>query len=263
MERSDAEERARRNERLAYAGQLAGGLIHEIRNPLNTLSLNLQLLGEDWENPQSPRERRALKRIELLQAETRRLAGILDDFLGFVRGRPLAASECDLNVLVDDVLTFVQPELEQKKIEVRKSFQPLPKMRLDADLIKQALLNLVLNAEQAMAERPTRELMVRTRRIPDGAQVDVIDTGKGIPPGDLERVFEAFFSTRKNGNGLGLPTTRRIVEQHGGRIEVHSDPGRGTCFTLTLPFDSEGGAFGPVGAESVSIPGGERDCPRP
>jgi len=231
----EAAESVRRRERLAYAGRLAGGLIHEIKNPLNTLSLNLQLLAEDWERAQTPQERRALKRIKLLQSETNRLNAVLDDFLSFVRGHDLQLAECDVNRLVDDVLTFVQPELASGGIEVRRSAEPLPPCRLDANLLKQALLNLVLNAEQAVANSAVKEIIVRTEAGDDSVRIDLIDTGKGIPAGDEDKVFEAFYSGRKGGTGLGLPLTRRIVEEHGGSIAVHSDRGRGTCFTILLP----------------------------
>ena len=228
-------EQDRRNEQLAFAGQLAGGLIHEIRNPLNTLSLNLDLLAEDWADAKTPEERRALKRIELLQSETRRLAGTLDAFMGFVRGHRLQPVTCDVNKVIDEVLTFVQPELESNNIELRRSYEPVPPCRLDVDLIKQALLNLILNAQHAAQDSAAPEIIVRTAPEADQARIDVIDTGKGIPAEDQVKIFEAFYSTRKNGTGLGLPTTRRIIEEHGGRIVLHSDRGHGTCFSVFLP----------------------------
>jgi len=234
-----AEERARRAERSAYASRLAGGLIHEIKNPLNTLSLNLQLLAEDCAGAETHVERRALKRIQRLQGETKRLNAILDDFMGFVRDRKLDLAERDVNRLVDSVVTFVRPALESKGIHLRASYGAAPRCRVDENLIKQALLNLILNAEQALEERGTREIMVRTSGEGAEARIDVIDTGRGIRPGDEERIFEAFYSTRKGGTGLGLAATRRIVEEHGGSIEVHSDRGRGTCFTVRLPVGAE------------------------
>jgi len=230
-----AEERARRAEQLAYAGSLAGGLIHEIKNPLNTLSMNLQLLAEDWREADTPRERRALKRIQLLQSETRRLTTILDEFLGFVRGHRLSLAECDVNELVDKVLTFLRPEMESKRIEVRKSYGRLPRCRLDRDLIEQVLLNLLLNAEQALLESQDREIIVRTAPEDNAVRIEVIDTGRGIRPEDMDKIFEAFYSTRKGGTGLGLPTARRIVEEHGGSLVAHSEYGRGSCFTVRLP----------------------------
>ena len=232
---AEAAERLRRSEHLAFAGWLAGGLIHEIKNPLNTLSLNLQLLAEDWQKAENPEERRALKRIHRLKAETERLTSILDEFMGFVRGHRLSPTDCDVNALVEEVVTFVQPEIEMKRVEIRASYGALPRCRLDINLIKQALLNLILNAEQASADTANPEIIVRTAREDDGARIDVIDTGRGIPADEMEHIFDAFYSTRKGGTGLGLPMTRRIVEEHGGRLTVHSDPGRGTCFTMALP----------------------------
>ena len=231
----------RRTENLAFAGRLAGGLIHEIKNPLNTLSLNLDLLAEDWAKPRTPEERRALKRVELLQDETRRLAATLEAFMGFVREHRLQLASTDVNRLVEEVVTFVQPEMKQKRIEVRSSYGEVPRCRLDADLVKQALLNLLLNAEHAVENASAPEIMVRTAAEGDAVRIDVIDTGRGIRSEDLDKMFEVFYSTRKNGAGLGLPTTRRIVEEHGGRILVHSEPGQGTCFTIALPAQSEGG----------------------
>lgn len=253
----DAAGRARRTEQLATAGSLAGALIHEIKNPLNTLSLNLQLLAEDWRDAGGQKERRALKRIRLLQAETDRLASILDDFMDLVRGHPLMPSECDVNKIVDEAITFVRPELESNCIEIRSSYGRLPPSRLDANLMKQALLNLILNAEQAMSDDHPREIIIRTVPEDDSVRIDVIDTGRGIPAENVKKIFDAFYSTRKGGTGLGLSTTRRIVEEHGGRITVHSDQGRGTCFTITLPvggppevLHEQGGAAGASGGTS-------------
>ena len=245
-----AEERTRWAERRKYAENLAGGLIHEIKNPLNTLSLNLQLLAEDWAHAETQEERRALRRVQRLQAETKRLNAILDEFMGFVRDRTLRLAECDVNGLVEELVMFVGPELESKGIQVRTSYGATGRCALDRNLMKQALLNLVLNAEQALEGAATREIMVRTAR-EGGAgnggetvRIDIIDTGRGIAPAEREKVFEVFFSTRQGGTGLGLPATRRIVEEHGGTIEVHSDHGRGTCFTVWLPGAGEAPAAG-------------------
>ena len=234
-----AEGRVRHAEQRAAAGRLAGGLIHEIKNPLNTLSLNLQLLAEDYEADDSQEAQRALRRVRRLMAETDRLNAILKDFMGFVRDRKLELVPCDLNELVGDLATFVTPELESKGIQLRASFGDAPRCRVDVNLLKQALLNLIINAEDALAQCPNREIMLRTQRDGDMARIDVIDTGAGIPEEDREKIFEAFYSTRKSGTGLGLPTTRRIVEEHGGTIALHSDHGQGSCFTIRLPASGD------------------------
>lgn len=237
---SRAEECARRTEERASAGDLAGGLIHEVKNPLNSLSMNLQLLAEDWRDAETQKERRALKRIERLQSETARLAAILDEFMDFVRKQKLVTRPADVNQLVAGVVTFVRPEFGTKGIEIRTSYQDTPPCRLDVNLFKQALLNLLLNAEEAVVASATREIIVRTAWENGTVRIDVIDTGKGIAADDIDKVFEAFYSTRKGGTGLGLPTARRIIEQHGGSLAVHSDRGQGTCFTIRLAAVSAG-----------------------
>lgn len=234
----DAEKRAHRAEKMAYAGQLAGALIHEIKNPLNTLSMNLQLLAEDWQDGESQKERRALKRLKRLQTETERLNAILNDFMDFVREPKLQLHPCNPNDVVDEVVMFLRPELDLNDIELRCSYGTVPACRLDSNRFKQALLNLVLNAQEAVAGRPAREIMIRTSTEDEQARIEVTDTGKGIPAEDMERIFEAFYSTRKGGTGLGLPTTRRIIEAHGGTLSVHSEVDRGTSFIIRIPIQS-------------------------
>lgn len=231
----ETRERERRADQLAYAGALAGGLVHEIKNPLNSLSLNLQLLAEEWADAETPEERRALKRVQTLLAETNRLTGILDDFLGFVRGNPLQLADCDVNKLIEDVSSFIGPELQSRQVELRKCLETVPPCRLDANLVRQALMNLLLNAAEAMEEGRPREIILRSGAQDGWLRIDVIDTGRGIPPESMEKIFEAFYSTRKGGTGLGLPTARRVIEQHEGNLLVHSEPGKGSCFTIILP----------------------------
>lgn len=231
----ESRERERRAEQLAYAGALAGSLVHEIKNPLNSLSMNLQLLAEEWADAETPEERRALKRIQTLLAETNRLTETLNGFLGYVRGEPLQLADCDVNKLIEDVASFVSPELQSKQVELRKCLEPVPVCRMDAKLVRQALMNLLLNAAEAMEEGRPREIILRSGSADGWLRIDVIDTGRGIPPENMEKIFDAFYSTRKGGTGLGLPTARRIAEQHDGKIMVHSEPGKGSCFTLILP----------------------------
>jgi len=234
----EAQEQARRAEQLAYAGTLAGGLIHEIKNPLTSLSMNLQLLQEDWRHPKTPEERRALKRIQTLLEETNRLNGILDEFLDFIREQRLRLAVCDVNRLVESVATFVTPEMEARGIQLRTSLGLLPMTRVDENRIKQVLLNLLLNAAQAMQDGRPREIIVRTSAEDQKIRMDVTDTGRGIPKGDLEKIFRVFHTKSKGGLGLGLPLARRIVEEHGGRLTVESEPGRGSRFSVLLPIRS-------------------------
>jgi two-component system, NtrC family, sensor histidine kinase HydH len=221
--------------------ELAGGFIHEIKNHLSTLGLNLQLLGEDFADPQSPRERKALSRVQKLQGECQRLVDLSNEFLRFARVNDLVGTPTDLAEVVGEMIDFFGPTAQAHRIDV-KSFIPadLPSVALDRELFKQALLNLLLNAQQAMADGG--ELSILAARDPGGVSLDLIDTGNGMSPEVQARVFQPFFTTRSGGTGLGLATTRRIVEAHGGTIAVQSERGRGTKFTIHLPSAAQGAA---------------------
>ena len=214
--------------------ELAAGFIHEIKNHLGTLSLNLQLLAEDFEAAETPRERRARARVGRLSGECNKLLDLSNDFLRFARLRELHTRAVPLDAVVGRMIDFLGPTAKQRGVEIRWFSSPdLPLVRLDSDLFEQALLNLMLNAEQAMPDGGTLTLIGRA----DGTSVllDVIDTGVGIEPEALPKLFRPFHTTKPDGSGLGLATARKIVAAHGGTIGVQSEPGRGTKFTITLP----------------------------
>jgi signal transduction histidine kinase len=242
----DADEAQRKAESLySELAALAGGLAHEIRNPLSTIRLNMELLAEDLANPQTPRERRALTKIERVEKECQRLEDLLNDFLNFVRPQTYHLDPADLNAEVDRVLDFFRPKAEEQGIEVVRYLDPdLPMVLLDREPFQSALLNLVLNAQQAMTEGG--QLTVRTRSFPAGVALELIDTGCGMDPATQAQIFETFFSTKPGGSGLGLPTVRNVVEAHHGRINVESEPGRGTRFTILLPVPPRLAAPPPV-----------------
>jgi signal transduction histidine kinase len=226
----------RLRERNAEISQLAGGLAHEIRNPLSTLSLNLDLLAEDFQNAETPRDRRVLQRVGRLRDEVRRLNDILDNFLRFARIQELRREPTDLNSVIDELRDFYEPQAATQGIVVRVSAAPdLPPVILDADLFKQALLNLIFNAEHALLPEGG-ELILSTRREGDWAVLDVTDTGKGMDSEVRSRIFDAFYSTRKGGTGLGLPIARKIIEANGGTISVRSEVGQGSQFTIRIPI---------------------------
>jgi signal transduction histidine kinase len=218
----------------AELAELAGGFIHEIKNHLSTLGLNLQLLAEDFQGPETQRERRALERVRRLQAECQRLVDVSNDFLRFARVTDLEKTPTDLAGVVEELVDFFGPMARAHAVAI-KCYVPagLPPVALDRDLFKQALLNLLLNAQQAMPEGG--EVTVQAHAGPAGVCLSVIDTGQGMPPEVLAKAFRPFFSTRGGGTGLGLATVRKIVEAHGGTIDVQSEVGRGTKFTLCLP----------------------------
>jgi two-component system, NtrC family, sensor histidine kinase HydH len=214
--------------------ELAGGFIHEIKNHLGTLGLNLELLLEDFQDPQTQRERRAFERIQRLQNECRRLVEISNDFLRFARLKDLELSPSSLVSLIEEMLDFFGPTARQANIEI-KCYLPadLPLVNIDRDLFKQALLNLLLNAEQAMPQGG--ELTIQASHEGDFVVLSLIDTGNGMAPEVAQRIFRPFFSTKPGGSGLGLPTTRRIIRAHRGEISVLSEIGHGTKFAIRLP----------------------------
>jgi signal transduction histidine kinase len=221
-------------EQYVELAELAGGFIHEIKNHLSTLKLNLQLLAEEFADPHNQRERRALERARRLENECEHLVGVSNDFLRFARVTNLDLRPGDLGPVIEELLDFFGPMARANKIDI-KTYLPadLPPVDLDRDLFKQALLNLLLNAQQAMPEGG--HLTIQAEREPDGVRLILIDTGKGMSPEVLSKAFRPFYSTRVGGSGLGLATTRKIVLAHHGTIDAESEVGHGTKFTIRLP----------------------------
>ncbi|WP_435016006.1 sensor histidine kinase [Tundrisphaera sp. TA3] len=231
----DAAIHRRLREQYAEIAQLAGGLAHEIRNPLSTMGLNLDLLVEDFRGAETARDRRVLQKLERVRRETERLQDIVDDFLRFAKVQDLQTEPADLNAVVDDLRDFSEPQALAQGVVMRTQYEPgLPRVPLDVGLFKQALWNLIRNAQHAMPDGG--ELMLQTHRDGDFAVLDVTDTGVGMTPEVAARIFDAFYSTRPGGSGLGLPTTRKIVEAHGGTLSTESEPGQGSRFTVRLPL---------------------------
>ena len=246
----DAERRAHEAERLAELGSMTSGLAHEIKNPLSTIGLNAQLLGEAIEESDLPAEQRERlrRRVDALGREAERLGRILTDFLQFAGRMQLDPQPRHLGEIVDEMADFFLPQCHRAGVTLRTSIPAEPiTVALDERLFKQALLNLLINAVQAMTpsgernelhiesgEHRPRELMIRVEGDEAEARVHVTDTGPGIEPARTREIFRPYVSGRSGGTGLGLPTTRRIVEEHGGRLEVHSEPGRGSDFVIHL-----------------------------
>ena len=225
---------------LARLGALFAGFAHEIKNPLSTIGLNLQLVQEEIADSAEPRDQRMSRRLGVVESEVHRLHGILEEFLGYVRVPKLAHSPIEPDPFVVTTCEFLEPELLRKGVSLRVLSNAGPEpIRVDAEKIRAVLVNLLRNALDAC--EPGDEIFVQSRRVEskgrDVWRIIVADTGSGMDEATVGRVFDPWFSTKKKGTGLGLPTARLSIEQHGGRITVGSEPGRGTQFTIDLPYD--------------------------
>lgn len=223
----------------AEIATLAGGLAHEIRNPLSTITLNLDLLLEDLAAGDSARERRMLQKVSALRKQCVQLERLLNDFLQFARVGSIEARPADLNALVEEFIEFYQPQARDLEIEISPHLAAnLPAVNLDFRLFRQVLTNLSRNAQQAMPKGGVLELQTYCRG--DRVILEIIDTGEGMTAETQSKMFDAFYSTKPDGSGLGLPTVRKIVEAHRGTIHCESEPGRGTRFSISLPASTSG-----------------------
>lgn len=228
------EEQLRRAERLSALGELSAVLAHEIRNPLGSIKGTAEILKDDFR----PGDRK-YEFLEILVKETDRLNRVVEDFLHLARPVQTERERCDLMAELGEVVTLVSREAASRGVRLVLAPAELPAVRGDREKLRQAFLNLILNGVQATSRGGS--LTVAAAAIParDGAppSVDIsfADTGAGMEPDLLARIFEPFYTTKEGGTGLGLAITQKIVESHGGKIEVESAPGRGTTFKVRLP----------------------------
>lgn len=224
----DWEQRYR--ELAAMTGQLA----HELRNPLSALTLNLGILLQDFDPPQTPREHRARLRLDRMQRECSSLKELLNGFLQFLRAGEREDERIRLNELVRDFVAYFRTVARASDVElVAHLDDELPLLVGNSALLHQMLLNLAQNAVDAMPEGGRIEIL--TRLAGTSVELSIIDSGPGIAPEARDKIFQPFFSTRRSGTGLGLAVVRRIVQSHGGTITCDSEPGKGTRFTIRFP----------------------------
>ncbi len=214
--------------------QLAGALAHEIKNPLSVIRMNVDLLAEDHADKKPPDQRRTLDKIKVVQQQCERLQNLLDDFLKFARLRHLELTPGNLNEQINRVLDMFVPQAHAAHVDiVRYLDAELPGISLEEQTLGAALVNLVKNSLEAMPEGGRLE--VRTRLSRTGVALDLIDTGQGMDDSTLLHMFDAFYSTKYGGSGLGLPMVKKIIEAHQGKIDVQSARDRGTQITLEFP----------------------------
>ncbi len=223
------------SERLSALTLLAAGIAHEIGNPLNSLNIHLQLMERELKKLPAENAARLREDIRIARDEIARLDRIVNQFLRAVRPTTPDLRRASVNDIVRESLALMERELKDRDILVELELaDDLPRCLVDRAQLKQAFYNLIKNALQAM--RAGGILRVRTTADDEHATVEFIDTGHGIPAEQIGRIFEPYFTTKPDGSGLGLMIVQRIVREHGGTIDVESDPGRGTTVRLKLPI---------------------------
>jgi signal transduction histidine kinase/putative methionine-R-sulfoxide reductase with GAF domain len=223
-----------RSDKLAALGQLAAGIAHEIRNPLTSINILIHSMTENLPSGDSHKED-----LEVIEEEINRINEIVDQFLRFAKPAPPLLEKADVLSVFEETLQLLRPQIEKQRIVVRKVFQALPIIQMDREQMKQAILNLLLNAIQAMPGGGQLTLKAKNSEDDQWIHLSIQDSGIGIPGEDLNKLFDPFFSTKEGGIGLGLSIAHRIIDQHHGKIEVESAPGKGTLFTIWLPIHNE------------------------
>jgi PAS domain S-box-containing protein len=234
-ERKSKEARLRRAESLASLTTLAAGVAHEIKNPLGSIGIHIQLIQKELAALEETERERIQSYIDVVNEEVNRLNKIVVDFLFAVRPMNVELTDQDMNGVLEDLLEFVRYELEENDIELDADLQSdLPKVQLDDKYFKQAVMNIVKNSLAAMPQGG--RLTVKTRCRGDNVELVISDTGEGMSEDVREKIFEPYFTTKDFGSGIGLTLVYKVVKEHMGEINVKSEEGKGTTFVLTFPI---------------------------
>ncbi|MEK6673475.1 MAG: ATP-binding protein, partial [Nitrospirota bacterium] len=224
-----------RSERLAVTGQIAAGVTHEIRNPLNSLAINIQMLHKELSNVSYSKIGDILKTISVVKLEISRINNVLEEFIRFAKLPQPKFMFYNVNAVIKDVADLIEASALTVMIDVRLALGDIQPIRIDPEQIKQVILNIYQNSIHAMPDGGM--LLTETFTENGKAIIRISDTGKGISPDDIVNIFTPFFSTKEAGLGLGLSIVQRIVEEHGGGIHCQSEINNGTMFTIALPID--------------------------
>lgn len=232
-EKRHLEASLRQKEKLTAMGQLASGVAHEIRNPLNAIGMISQRLGKEFESKSDVQEYHELTRTVV--TEVRRINEIIQQFLKFARPPELDLKQTNIESLLKSVVRLSSAQAKEKGIEMALNLSPMPEMMIDANQMKQALLNIIQNGIEAIGEKGVIKMQ---SRVADDREVmiEISDNGIGMSQETLSKIFNLYFTTKPTGTGLGLSLVHQIISQHEGRIEVESEVGRGTRFLIYLPI---------------------------
>jgi signal transduction histidine kinase len=222
-------------EKLASIGQLASGVAHEINNPLGVIQCYANLIAKS-----QPPDPQILQDVDIIRKHTDQCRSVVEALLNFSRAAEPQKKETDIHACIDEVVSVLDLQLQKEKFVIARRFDSsLPPITIDGNKIKQVLMNLLINASQAMAEGG--RIDIETMRVDDGKAMAILitDTGQGISPEHLPKIFDPFFTTKgpEAGTGLGLSVSYGIIQQHGGQISVDSAPGNGSTFTIRLPLE--------------------------
>jgi signal transduction histidine kinase len=227
-----AEAQLIRSEKLAALGQLAAGIAHEIRNPLTSINILIHSMIQNLPSRDPQRED-----FQVIEEEIQRINEIINQFLQFAKPASPHLERAEVTSIFEETLQLLRPQMEKLQIFVEKDFLSLPLITIDHEQVKQVILNLLMNAIQAMPKGGQLKLGGQVSKDGQWIQLFIQDSGVGIPPENMDKLFDPFFSTKEGGFGLGLSIAHRIIDQHHGEIEVTSNPDEGTIFTVYLPID--------------------------
>jgi len=227
------ETRLRRSENLASMTTMAAGVAHEIKNPLAAMSIHLQLLNKAFEKKQTLTIDDASRYINVLSEEIERLNSIVVDFLFAVRPMDTKLKLTSVSRAINEICNFIEPELKENHVKLIRDIKSTPKVELDTNLFRQALLNIIKNAMNAIEKKGTINICVKLRG--DEVVIVVKDSGKGMDQNTVNKIFEPYFTTKASGTGLGLTVVYKVIKEHKGDIRVKSELDKGSEFTITLP----------------------------
>jgi len=234
----ELELRLEQEKRLAYVGTIAAGMAHEIRNPLSSVKMNIQMIESRLSNFGKSESDYLVTKVSRIHRETARLEESINNFLAFARPKPLQRRWADLNESIDHVVEFLEPACSNDNIQTVRKYAPgLPQAYIDPEQLGQAVENLVRNAAQAIRKNGTIEIQTALHN--SSFEIRVSDSGGGVPPEARDKIFDIFFTTKQGGTGLGLTIVKQIVEAHGGDVTFESAEKKGTTFIIHLPTNGK------------------------